>query len=264
MNGFAKKLYLTFLCAFLVFSGKVYAVEKFALMTIPKSGTFLLNKLFISEAFGNLMRTNSLQTFELPEHYLITHFLFGSPSLCFEPYLRTMPTKIILNFRDLRAVALSMVEFWTDLSILPFVTEGMNDSGQWLRLSTKEKLEALFMPELWGKSLLLAECEVIRKWIPLFDNDNVYVTTFEKMVGPKGGGNLEVQEQEITNIAKFLGVSLDQDQLDAITSTLFGSSLTFSHGQIDRWKEYFDENLLKLVEEHVGDLQSFFGYGCKH
>ncbi len=65
----------------------------------------------------------------------------------------------------------------------------------------------------------------------------VYTTTFERLVGPQGGGTREEQLTEIYNIAKHLNKDLSQEQAEQLANQLFGGTNTFRNGKIGAWKK---------------------------
>jgi len=67
----------------------------------------------------------------------------------------------------------------------------------------------------------------------------IYTTTFEKLVGQRGGGDNEVQLQEIINIANHIGQKIDENEAMLIVSKLYGGTATFNEGKIGSWKKYF-------------------------
>lgn len=79
-----------------------------------------------------------------------------------------------------------------------------------------------------------------------------YLTTFERLVGPQGGGDLDVQLQEIQTIANHCGVKCSEQEIARVAKRAFGGSSTFYKGTIGRWKEH-------LTEEHKQALKGLIG-----
>ena len=90
---------------------------------------------------------------------------------------------------------------------------------------------------------------------PLF-----YTTTFEKLVGPHGGGSKEEQIQEIINIARHLDHPISLERAQQIADELFGNAPTFRKGQIGAWKEYFTQEHKELFKKTAGQLLIDLGY----
>jgi len=87
-----------------------------------------------------------------------------------------------------------------------------------------------------------------------------YLTTFERLVGPQGGGALDVQLQEIRAIAEHLGIRCPEQETVVIAKKAFGDSTTFFKGTIGRWKELFTEEHKQALKELVGQQLIDLGY----
>lgn len=87
----------------------------------------------------------------------------------------------------------------------------------------------------------------------------VYATTFEKLVGSRGGGDDAVQLQEIKNIAHHIGVILPDDRAHEIAKALFGR-FTFREGKIGAWKEHFSDAHKTTFKQLTGSLLIELGY----
>lgn len=88
----------------------------------------------------------------------------------------------------------------------------------------------------------------------------VYATTFEKLVGAKGGGSDSEQYQEIANIAGYLDLNLDRLEIEMIQADLFGGTNTFRLGQIGGWKKYFTHEDKEIFKQVAGQLLIDLGY----
>ena len=97
-------------------------------------------------------------------------------------------------------------------------------------------------------------------YLPWKDHPAIYTTTFEKIVGPRGGGTEIEQLQEIKNIAHHLGLFIDNEEAKKIAGQLFGSSDTFREGQIGSHKKHFTSRQKKLFKEIAGTLLIQLGY----
>jgi hypothetical protein len=86
------------------------------------------------------------------------------------------------------------------------------------------------------------------------ENPEVYTTSFEKLVGVKGGGNRDIQISELKQIAEFINFDISQSSIEEISDNLFGHEglYTFRTGQIGSWKLYFSE-------EHISSFKQYFG-----
>lgn len=97
-------------------------------------------------------------------------------------------------------------------------------------------------------------------YLPWIDHPNFYTVRFENLVGAQGGGDNELQKQEIENIAAHLGIKLSDETLQRTLDNLFGKSRTFRKGQIGGWKEVFTEEHKEIFKEMAGDLLIYLGY----
>jgi len=88
----------------------------------------------------------------------------------------------------------------------------------------------------------------------------VYVTSYEKLVGPKGGGSKEAQIQEVINIASHVRNPLDYNTADQIADRLYGGTQTFQNGKIDDWKLKFNDTVKIAFEKKEDGLLKFLGY----
>lgn len=95
------------------------------------------------------------------------------------------------------------------------------------------------------------------RWI---DSQSVYTTTFEKLIGSKGGGSDNLQYRELINIASHLKIKLADDEIRAIMKKLFGGTWSFREGKIGAWKQHFTEDHKKYFKAHVNQLLIDLGY----
>ncbi len=102
-----------------------------------------------------------------------------------------------------------------------------------------------------------ARCRSVQGWL---DQPFNYTTTFEKLVGPQGGGSQTAQRQELTAVAHHLGFSLPEERLAHVARQLFGGTNTFDRGAIGAWRREFDANHRALFKEIAGQLLIEWGY----
>jgi Sulfotransferase domain len=87
------------------------------------------------------------------------------------------------------------------------------------------------------------------------------VVRFEDLVGPEGGGNLEVQVKTLRAIFDHLGVGFDDSGLQRVRDGLFSDqSPTFRQGSIGQWRTAFDDGIAELFDHEAGDLLPLLGY----
>ena len=99
-----------------------------------------------------------------------------------------------------------------------------------------------------------------KEYLPWLNSKNCYKTRFEKLIGPKGGGNLEIQLKEIKNIVNYLNLNKSDNEIYQAAEKLFGGSSTFREGQIGSWKKHFKEEHKVAFKKVAGQLLIDLGY----
>ncbi len=113
----------------------------------------------------------------------------------------------------------------------------------------------------WGLKSVGERLSSMLGWLNEDINDINYVTFFEKLIGPNGGGQFETQLQEVTNIAKHLNINLHPAQVLSIANNVFSEkSKTFRRGVIGNWKNYFTPEHKGVFKEIAGHLLIELGY----
>jgi hypothetical protein len=97
-------------------------------------------------------------------------------------------------------------------------------------------------------------------YMPWQQQTGVYTTTFERLVGPLGGGDAQAQLTEIMNIAAHIGTPISREQAASVAARLFGNSYTFHEGQIGSWKKYFKQEHIQAFKRVAGQLLIDLGY----
>lgn len=99
--------------------------------------------------------------------------------------------------------------------------------------------------------------ESVRRWGSQPFN---YTATFERLVGPQGGGSREGQVQEIRAISRHLGIGYSDREIEAVADRLFGGTATFRKGVIGEWKTHFTEEHKQVCKKLIGRLLIDLGY----
>ena len=87
------------------------------------------------------------------------------------------------------------------------------------------------------------------------------VLRFEDLVGSKGGGSDKSQRESLEKVVSFLGIELDEKELEEIRGNLFFTkSPTFRKGQIGSWKEEFNDDHRQAFKKVAGEILISFGY----
>ncbi|MFN0064882.1 MAG: sulfotransferase domain-containing protein [Chlamydiales bacterium] len=227
----------------------------FILVTFPGSGTHMMITLLNQPELGGYTAHWGYRP-RLPkkEFYLehIRPFFNNRSSLL-------LNKRIIFHVRDVRDITISRL----DKAIrrypdsFPFSRKALGN--RWMNLSYNEKLSSFFQPEKWGHSAVLLDTLCLQQYLPLLDRKNVLITRFEKLVGPKGGGNQEDQLHEIRRIAQFLHRDLTDEELLKLAVGCFGG-WGCHRGETGRWKEHFHSEHIQLAKPYFTPFLEFFGY----
>jgi len=244
-------------------------------LTIPKSGTHLVEKLFSlligkkgHHLSGCMCKRNEPisppmdrsrfhetvdRTFRKNE-YLIAHFNYSKHV---EEYLLSHPRgKVFLLIRDLRDVCVSAA-FWLSKQI---------DRELGYSASMDEKLMWVITNGHDTKNRTMMDYELETALaVDWFDHPEVVLLRFEDLCGSKGGGTQIAQKESILAVSKALGVRLSRRDLQFLTTNLWGeaeggASSTFRQGQIGSWREYFKEEHVAAFKERLGGALISLGY----
>ena len=278
-----KQIFFSFFGFFLAFSQTSFTKNldnAFAILSIPKSGTGLIEKcirLLTHKTQAVALHTKLMQ---LPPHlqqsdhkyahihyqnhqYMTSHFNIV-PDL--DKFFSLYPYyKKIINIRDLRDVCISAVHyidqdnhFWHAKKMAGF-TESKNE---WDKLTFDEKLLLVICAKNTIPISISNNAETALKFI--HTHANVLVTRFENLVGPQGGGFSSTQETEIQNIAAFLNIPLTTMDSQMLAKQLFGNQIspsqTFREGKIGSWAKYFQSEHIQAFKKHLGQYLIALGY----
>lgn len=227
------------------------------LVSIPKSGTHLLSSL-VKQITKNRSKAASV-IYCMEQHEIDAleskYFYFNHAPCTENNYSLALhnKAKIILLIRDPRDVLISL--------------------AHWLKKTGH--LGAHFEPE-WPKYKDLPVEEIITQFIkqyptivppttshttvtgfynlylPWQNYPDVLVTSFEKLVGPQGGGDKTVQEDEIMRIAQFLNTSIERSEASDLSSMIFGGTNTFRAGRIGSWRDTLTAEQIKMFKNIDG------------
>lgn len=236
--------------------------ERLFILTVPKSGTHLLDKYF------RLLREQGIHVGYSMSHLSTTHL--GLPKNYFYDHPEV---KKIIMVRDLRDVFCSLVNHLDDTS--HWLHKPMVLSKNWHKRSFQQKLGQLidyrrrpfsqdFTWDYHGKDLPLKQKEMIERAIEYMSLPNTLLVRFEELIGPQGGGSIEEQLEIIQKINDFVGIEVSDEQLDFTLDNLFGNkrmkTLTFKKGKSGEWPKHFNDFLNTLFKERYGQHLIEFGY----
>lgn len=88
--------------------------------------------------------------------------------------------------------------------------------------------------------------------------DAVLCIAFEDIIGPNGGGSRDKQEQALAAIRTHLKLPVpdNPDWIDRV----YGSSLTFNKGRVQRWRELASGDLCDEINERLRSQLDLWGY----
>lgn len=244
------------------------STPKVLAISIPKSGTYLLGKLFCTFGFSfhrfNADTSLFIDADELrklpPMHYTGLHLIALKEHM---EALVGLEYKVIFIYRDPRDQIVSAAHYmknggalWacSDWPLERIISRLIVDCSLWHSTQVKSGWDAE----------LLKNVGTVKDFYDLYlgwcDLSGIYVTSFEKLVGSKGGGNDSVQYQELQNIALHCDMPLSHEGLLAIQESLFGGTDTFRSGQIGEWKSHFTEQDKEMFKKNAGQLLIDLGY----
>ena len=101
--------------------------------------------------------------------------------------------------------------------------------------------------------------DVYRSILKWNNESNCLLIHFEDLIGEKGGGSQEQQENVVKNLAEYLDIELD-DNIDKVNQIYNPSSRTFRIGKIDSWKDSMDAESIEYLIKYCEPLCNEAGY----
>lgn len=230
----------------------ILPLNSIVIVTIPKSGTHLVEKALIGiTGYKRVKKEDDPLLFKVPQESLARYlaetcsYEFYSSHLNYLPEYEELLVKhnqnIVMMIRDPRDQVVSNT-YW--MKSLPDVYT------QWKGQTFEE--------------ILIYNIKSVQTfsnfWLPWLYSAQTYVLMFEDMVGPHGGGSLHRQRKSVQDLADYLGYKLSVQKLCTVAESLFGSSETFRSGQISSWKKHFTAAHTELFKLHGGQLLIDLGY----
>ncbi len=242
---------LIVICLF--FTSQLFA-ENVLLLTLPKTGTNLVLKL-LRIVLNEKMNPNvhSITRAIYWGHTWKLHSEIGelNPNLEKVETLINLNFKLILVLRDPRQHVISLLRATNKPIDTASIEYGIRNFTHLLAQQTGSNafLQYSDINECYKKYLLWEK-----------EYPQVYVTSFEKLVGPEGGGSATAQYKEVMRLSKFVGIEMNNIEAQKIATLLFGDTPTFIEGQIDSWKKYYSSDNKTLFKNIAGKLLIELGY----
>src|SRR5579872_1228697 len=242
----------------LVTSVAINASPHIVALSIPKSGSYLLYKcigLITQKEPKHAYHAASFTDWD--NSFVTNHELPSQDAIA---GYQAQNIKAVFIYRDPRDQVVSSAYFFKEklkhpramaMEIEELTTDLMYNSGIWW------KYVVFVGVELPYDTSIKVFYDALLPWA---QQPFVYTTTFEKLVGPKGGGDREQQVKEIINIADHVEYPVTQERAEQIADLLFGRFETFREGKIGGWKENFTADHRRIFKEIAGDLLITLGY----
>ena len=266
--GLKKIVYVIVLCFNVTFFD-LHAkanVNHIVLFSIPKCGTHLLLKV-LQLLTGNkkpeifprgwcLLDNKTMNLFFNNQVLLRAHAIYVDANI---KRINVSTIKTFFIYRDPRDQIVSAA-LW------------IKKNSKWARYDLNVLIDALIFGggAIWGTMFLAKDpwrhlksiVDFYNLYLPWAFEPNVYATTFEKLVGPKGGGNEDVQLKEIMAIADYIGKKITLKDAKNVANQLFGGTSTFREGKIGAWKKHLLPRHIKALQQLPGfnELLCYLGY----
>jgi hypothetical protein len=164
--------------------------------------------------------------------------------------------RVIYNYRDPRDMILSAVNFYSGKT--GHGISNYNDIQVFSDiLRSKETLEDQLEYALTDPSFPTMSGHERMLW--LFNHPNVCKTSFEDLVGPRGGGSAEAQADAIGRVMEFLGITGKKPR-DVAEQLFNPDAFSFYRGQTGAWREVFTPALRRLADDRFGEVLRIYGY----
>lgn len=240
--------------------------NRVALITIPKCGSNLLIKTigrmlglkgYIGAPKWVLLDDATIKKLMTISSFLSSHLIYVPENI---QRLQRNDIKKIFIYRDPRDQIVSAAFHMKKLSkSFAFSSWEIDRLIDVLILGGGPIWSALFLSkEPWLS--LQSITSFYNLYLPWMLEPNTYTTTFEKLVGSKGGGSDTQQVREIVAMAHHIGLDLDLKTVKGIVDKLFGGTSTFRAGKIGSWKKYFLPRHKEAFKKVAGQLLIDLGY----
>ena len=167
--------------------------------------------------------------------------------------------KSLLMLRDPRDVVLSHARFVANLPdhFLYARYQGLSEPEQIMLSIRGFAADGNQTADQPGLLDIGARCKSIWQW---HDQAFNITTSFEKLIGPQGGGTREEQIAELARIADHVGLRHSPALLVQIADTVFGGTKTFRKGTIGTWAADFTDDHKRAFKDVAGEVLIAMGY----
>jgi len=231
------------------FNISLFSSNKFMLISIPKCGTMLVRNLLnlITQKGGVHfpLHSSNKTSFNFESGFGTSHELPTQKAI---NYCLKNNIKIIFVYRDPRDQIVSAAYF-----LLKTKNKRLISNFIWKLIFSSCKIwKTIYIGSIKNpKGNINQFYQQLLHWSKL---PFVYNTSFEKLIGPNGGGNKEIQIKEIMNIANYIDHPITSERASEIASQLFGTGTTFREGKIGSWKKHFTPSQKEVFKKIAGKL----------
>lgn len=259
--GYANKFGLTPFKLYQRVSGESYKYPKIFCVSIPKSGTHLIQRLLLMHPpiYRNFMRVLNNTTCKNIYDFkgflknvkngqlVLSHTNFKRE---YYEYLCDNGFTVLFMIRDPRDILISEAHFvdarndypWRDLL---------------LELSINERIEMLIK----GSNLFWDIGKRLDDHSGWLKSEKVLTIRFEDLVGTDGGGNADAQKKAIKGVFNHIGTKHTEFNTEKIVDGLFSKkTLTFRKGKINQWKDVYTTELKNTFKSVAGSQLIDYGY----
>jgi hypothetical protein len=187
-----------------------------------------------------------------PKGFLLAHLPYSDTAL---NIMLNYNAKMILVIRDPRDVVVSFAHFVVK-------SENFHPLFDAFRgLTQNQRILAAINGGIFSGIELRSVADAIGSLLQWQNSMDSILIRFEDLIGPKGGGSVDVQEKQIQRIADFLGFELDSETVKYIASKTFSPLAgTFRKGEIGSWREEFSIEHIQAMKDNMGQELLTLGY----
>lgn len=175
-------------------------------------------------------------------------------SLELSMFLQITDFKVLHITRDPRDVLNSYINFQRNKRNFPFHEE-FKDSD--LDQAISHTLSSVSQGAIVAAPLN----ERVKRSMGWLSDTSTYSVHFESLIGPKGGGDTQLQRAAVKGVCEHLGLALGEEARNILASKVFDvSSETFHKGLVNQWKDVFNDEQQDKINEALGDVIETMGY----
>ncbi len=260
-------------------------MNRVAIISVPKSGTNLLQKLL--ELAGLRFSGNSIGTATCFGRYELAKRIFRGPRVGETPVLVGLEVDVVCSPKWLRCHLAHAKGYVTGHATYTEELHGMflkqgyrilfivrhpaavllswanyivedgyywKDAQQYFSQLDLEKRIRAFLHGIWIREGVYHHSfsTILSRALPWIGKKEVLAVRYEDLVGIKGGGDDDVQRAMISKVLDFIG-RRDAD-VDYIQDHLYGGTHTFRKGKLARWKTILTPDLKREIHETLASF----------